>query len=57
MTEYKVGYFVGSLATTSINRNPVEGAHPIRAGRTPVHRDPDQRLPLYSHDYDARFPP
>ncbi len=42
MTTYQVGYFVGSLSSTSINRDPVQGADPPGARRPGVHRDPDR---------------
>jgi len=57
MTTYSVGYFVGSLATASINR---------KLARALVRLAPEQLvmteitfgdLPLYSYDYDADFPP
>ena len=57
MRGYKIGYFVGSLATGSINR---------KLSRALVKLAPDglefteiaiRDLPLYSYDYDADFPP
>ena len=53
---YKVGYFVGSLSSTSINR-VFEGADsPGRRG--PEFTEiPIGNLPLYSQDYDTDFPP
>ncbi len=57
MSQYKVGYFVGSLATASINRllarALVRLAPPDFAMVEISFRD----LPLYSYDYDADFPP
>jgi chromate reductase len=57
MTEFKVGYFVGSLATKSINRllaKALVGFAPPGLHMTEISfRD----LPLYSYDYDADFPP
>ena len=43
MTSYKVGYFVGSLSSTSINRTLVQSAHPAGARRSRVQRDTDQQ--------------
>jgi chromate reductase, NAD(P)H dehydrogenase (quinone) len=57
MTTYQVGYFVGSLSSTSINRE---------LSRVLIRLAPDDleftelaigNLPLYSQDYDENFPP
>lgn len=57
MATYKVGYFVGSLSSTSINRT---------LSRALVRLAPDDLefteitigdLPLYSPDFDADYPP
>jgi len=57
MSTYKVGYFVGSLSSTSINRI---------LSRALIRVAPDDmefteigigNLPLYSQDYDSDFPP
>ena len=54
---YKVGYFVGSLSSTSINRT---------LSKALIHHAPDdlefteipiKDLPLYSQDYDEDYPP
>ena len=56
-TTYKVGYFVGSLSSTSINRV---------LSRAVIRLAPDDldfteisigNLPLYSPDFDADYPP
>lgn len=56
MTTYKVGYFVGSLATASINRllskALIRLAPPALSFTEIVFRD----LPLYSYDYDPDYP-
>ena len=57
MTTYKVGYFVGSLATTpSTARSPrrSSGSRRRTCSSTEI---PIKDLPLYSHDYDADYPP
>jgi chromate reductase, NAD(P)H dehydrogenase (quinone) len=56
MNTYKVGYFIGSLATASINRK-LAGAL-VRLSPTELHLKeiPFKDLPLYSYDYDANFP-
>ena len=55
-TMFKVGYFVGSLATASINRKLamalVRLAHPGFV----MNEIPFRDLPLYSYDYDADYP-
>src|SRR3954452_155970 len=57
MTSYRVGYFVGSLSSTSINRE---------LSRALIRLAPDDLefteiaigdLPLYSPDFDVSFPP
>ncbi len=57
MTTYKVGYFVGSLAKTSINRKLARALvrlapEPLRLAEIPF-----GELPLYSYDFDKAFPP
>ena len=57
MATFKVGYLVGSLSSTSINRLLAKAlvrlAPPELAFTEITFRD----LPLYSSDYDAAFPP
>ena len=57
MQTFNVGYFVGSLSSTSINRilalALTKLAPPKLALREITFRD----LPLYSSDYDANYPP
>jgi len=57
MTTYKVGYFVGSLSSTSINR--VLSRALIRVAPTDLRftEIPIGNLPLYSPDHDANYPP
>jgi len=53
---YKVGYFVGSLSSTSINRilaTALIGVAPEDLEFTEI---PIRDLPLYSQDYDEDFP-
>ena len=56
MAAFKVGYFVGSLATKSINRllaRALVGVAPPELRLTEISfRD----LPLYSYDYDTNYP-
>lgn len=56
MADYKVGYFVGSLATKSINRllaKALVGLAPPELSMTEISF---KDLPLYSYDYDANYP-
>ena len=57
MSSFKVGYFVGSLATASINRLLARAL--VRLAPSDLHMAeiPFKDLPLYSYDYDANFPP
>lgn len=57
MSEYTVGYFVGSLSSTSINRllsQALVRLAPPELKMTEIHF---KDLPLYSPDYDASYPP
>ena len=57
MVHYKVGYFVGSLAKASINRKLAVALVRL-APETLVFKEISFKdLPLYSHDYDANYPP
>jgi len=57
MTTYNVGYFVGSLATASINRLLAKAL--VRLAPPDLHfkEISFKELPLYSYDYDADYPP
>jgi len=57
MTRYKVGYFVGSLATASINRLLAKALVRLAPAELQFFEIPIKDLPLYSYDYDADFPP
>ena len=57
MADFKVGYFVGSLATKSINRllaRALVGLAPPQLQLTEI---AFKDLPLYSYDYDRNYPP
>ena len=57
MTDIKVGYFVGSLSSKSINRllaKALVGLAPAQLQMTEISF---KDLPLYNYDYDANFPP
>jgi chromate reductase len=57
MSTYKVGYFVGSIATASINRLLASALVRLAPPELELTEIPFRDLPLYSYDYDADFPP
>ena len=57
MNTYKVGYFVGSLSSTSINRILATALITVAPEDLEFHEIGIAGLPLYSPDYDADFPP
>ena len=57
MTTYKVGYLVGSLSSTSINRELSKALIRVAPEELEFAEIPIGNLPLYSQDYDASFPP
>ena len=54
---YKVGYFVGSLSSTSINRILAKALIRVAPDDVEFTEIPIRDLPLYSQDYDADYPP
>src|SRR6478736_7581595 len=57
MTTYRVGYFVGSLSSTSINRTLATALTRLAPDDLELSEIPIRDLPLYSPDYDHAFPP
>jgi chromate reductase len=57
MANYNVGYFIGSLATASINRQLAGALIRLAPPELRFTEIPIRDLPLYSYDYDADFPP
>ena len=57
MTTYKVGYFVGSLSSASINRELAKALIRLAPEELEFTEIPIGNLPLYSPDYDKDFPP
>ena len=53
---YRVGYFVGSLATASINRVLSKALVALAPEELELFEIPIRDLPLYSYDYDADYP-
>lgn len=57
MATYKIGYFVGSLSSGSINRTLSKALISVAPDELEFTEIPIKDLPLYSTDYDADFPP
>jgi len=57
MAGYTVGYFVGSLATKSINRILAKALVRLAPPELQLTEISFKDLPLYSYDYDAEYPP
>ena len=57
MSSFKVGYFVGSLATASINRLLAKALVRLAPSELLMTEIPFKDLPLYSYDYDTSYPP
>ncbi len=56
MSNYKVGYLIGSLAAGSINRKLAMALIKLAPAQLTLTEIPFKDLPLYSYDYDADFP-
>ncbi|MGO4805449.1 NADPH-dependent FMN reductase [Arthrobacter sp. 2MCAF15] len=54
---YKIGYFVGSLSSTSINRTLSKALIRLAPAELEFTEIPIKDLQLYSPDFDAAFPP
>ena len=54
---YKIGYFVGSLSSTSINRTLAKALIRLAPDDLEFTEIGIRDLPLYSPDYDADYPP
>jgi chromate reductase len=57
MTNFKVGYMIGSLAKNSINRKLAKALVKLAPQELDMVEIGFADLPLYSYDYDADFPP
>jgi chromate reductase, NAD(P)H dehydrogenase (quinone) len=57
MAAYKVGYFVGSLSSTSVNRELAKAPIRVAPDDLEFSEIPIRDLPLYSPDFDANYPP
>lgn len=56
VSEYTVGYFVGSLAKASINRKLAKALTRLAPAELNLREISFGNLPLYSYDYDADYP-
>jgi chromate reductase, NAD(P)H dehydrogenase (quinone) len=56
MATYKVGYFVGSLSSTSINRALSTALIGLAPDDLSFAEIPINKLPLYSADFDENYP-
>ena len=54
---YRVGVFVGSLSTVSINRRLARALLKLADGQLELVEIPIGGLPLYNRDFDADYPP
>ena len=57
MPSYTVGYFVGSLSSTSLNRKLANALVRLAPKELSFTEIPIRDLPLYSSDYDKAYPP
>jgi chromate reductase len=57
MSGFTVGYFVGSLATKSINRSLAKALVKLAPSELRLTEISFKELPLYSYDYDKSYPP
>lgn len=57
MTTFKVGYFVGSLSSKSINRLLAKALTKLAPPELELFEIPFRDLPLYSPDYETDYPP
>jgi chromate reductase len=57
VSDFTVGYFVGSLAKGSINRKLAKALTRLAPKELHLREIPIGDLPLYSYDYDKEYPP
>ncbi len=54
---FKIGYFVGSLSSSSINRTLSKALIRLAPAELEFTEIPIKDLPLYNPDFDAAYPP
>src|SRR5690242_12402998 len=57
MMHYEVGYLIGSLSSTSINRKLAKALVRLAPPHLKMSEISFRELPFYSQDYDADYPP
>jgi len=57
MSRYRVGYFIGSLSASSINRLLAKALVRLAPAELDMTEIPLGDLPLYNRDYDNDYPP
>jgi chromate reductase len=57
MASFSVGYFVGSLSSTSLNRKLSKALIKLAPPELTFREVPIKDLPLYSSDFDKAYPP
>ena len=57
MTNFKVGYLIGSIATRSINRLLAHALVKLAPKELELTEIVWKELPIYSYDYDSNYPP
>lgn len=57
MSSFKVGYFVGSLSASSLNRKLATALVRLAPEGLALTEIPIKDLPLYNRDFDADYPP
>src|SRR5689334_18912098 len=57
VSTYRIGYFVGSLSSTSINRLLSRALIKLAPHDLELTEIPIANLPLYSQDFDSEYPP
>ncbi len=56
MTDHTIGYIVGSISSTSINRRLAKALEKVAPEGVTLKEIPIKDLPFYSPDYDGNFP-
>lgn len=56
MSEYTIGYIVGSISSTSINRRLAKALEKVAPEGVTLVEIPIKDLPFYSPDFDADYP-